>query len=118
MLHAARTPPPPDFTACDLLLLMLFRKLQNALDSFEVNVRSCKFSEVLCQFSAGILHWVWCLTVWRNGKNDTKIVPTVMQTEAKRVPKFIQNEPLWRISGFRVASRFQGPQKVSASDTF
>ena len=32
--------------------------------------------------------------------------------------KVFQNESLWRISGFRVASRFQGPQKVSAPDTF
>ena len=56
MRHAARTPPPPDFVACGLLRLMLFRKLQNALDSFEVSVRSHKFSEVLFQFSAGILH--------------------------------------------------------------
>ena len=31
-------------------------ELQNALDSFEVSLRSYKFSEVLCQFHAGILH--------------------------------------------------------------
>ena len=46
----------PDFVACGLLQLTSFGKLQNALDSFEVNVRYYKFSEVLCQFSADILH--------------------------------------------------------------
>ena len=58
MRHSARTPPRSDFITWCVLRLMLFWKLQNALDSFEVNV--------LCQFSAGILHWVWCLKVWRN----------------------------------------------------
>ena len=55
MRHVARTPPPPDFVICGVLRLTLFRKLQNDLDSFEVNARSCKFFEVIGQFSAGVL---------------------------------------------------------------
>ena len=56
MRHTARTPPPPDFIACGLLQLMLFRKLQDARDSFEVSARYYKFPKVLCRYFAGILH--------------------------------------------------------------
>ena len=89
MRHAARTLPPPGFVACGLLQLMLFGKSQNVAQRFKVNVRYYQFSEVLCQFSAGILHWVCCLTVWRN------FVPTAMKAEAKRVPKSIASHSKW-----------------------
>ena len=55
MRHAARTPLSPDFVIRGVLQLTLFRKLKDALDSFEVSARSCKFSKVIRQFSAGIL---------------------------------------------------------------
>ena len=87
MRHAARIPPPPDFVVSGVLHLTSFGKFQNVTQSFEVSVRYYKFSEVLCQFSADILHQIWCLTVWRSTKNDTKTVPTAMKTEAKRVNK-------------------------------
>ena len=88
---------------------MLFRKLQNATQSFEVSVRHNKCSEALCQFSAGILHAVWCLTVRQNAKNDTRAVPRIMETEAcvsQNLLKVIQNEILRRFEGFWGASRF------------
>ena len=56
MRHAARTPPPPEFIVCGLLQLTSLGKLQNVTQRFEVTVRYYRFSEVLRQFSAGILH--------------------------------------------------------------
>ena len=94
----------PGFTVCGLLLLTPFRKLKNITQRLEENVQYYQFSP---RFLASSLE-VFCIAfgAWRFGgmqQINAWSVPKIIETDARMVPKYINND--WK----RGLAAFLGP---------